>query len=398
MKRITFFSAITTLVVVAFAGSAFAQATAPSLVTQQLRLSSGANTYVNLRAGSNPTATDANPYFLDAPPTPTAGEGYALWLDPTNHIRTSIKFTSAAGPYAAGVGGPGYLYRVNAAGTGTEWVLPSDITSANEGLSIDSVTSPGTAIVQLGYTATGHNPITNTRFVTMNAASSLTFDGEGAFNVTATGGTSTMNMTFDPGTAGTITMPNIDPNATPLATDRLLILNGTNTVLTRALTSLVDANNGLTLDVGGAVPTVQLGDSATGIGQHPLNQDRYVTLGSHNLHFQGAGGFLIGDGTAQTDVTVDPGAAGFITLNEIDAATVAPSDRMLILDNANHVLTRNLTSLIQANEGTTIDSSTGTAIVQLGHTTDGNSQITTNRFIQFTGATPSLTWDGTGKY
>jgi hypothetical protein len=401
MKRITFLTKITALMaVVVLAGTTYAQApSVPSLVTQQLRLSSstgGPGGYINLRAGTGPAATDANPYFLDAPPTATPGEGYALWLDQANHIRTSIKF-STTGPFTGGIGGPGYLYRVNNAGTGTEWVLPSDITGANNGLVVDVTTNPGTAIVQLGDSvAAGSNPLTRDRYVNLGTHN-LNFMGGGGFNVGATGVNT--NMIFDQGATGTINMPNVIPQPTPSATDRLLILDNTSkNVFTRALTSLVDANNGLTIDVGGAVPVVQLGDSATGIGQHPLGQDRYVTLGTHDLHFQGVGNFVIGDGTATTGLTVDPGAAGFITLNQIDAATVAPSDRMLILDNTNHVLTRNLTSLIQANEGTTIDSSTGTAIVQLGHVTDGQSQITTSRFITMTGAAPALTWNGTGKF
>jgi len=236
----------------------------------------------------------------------------------------------------------------------------------------------------------------------MNAGSSLTFDGEGAFNVTATGGTSTMNMTFDPCTAGTITMPNIDPNATPLATDRLLILNATNTVLTRTLTSLVDANNGLIIDANGAVPVVQLGDTITGTA-HQLTRSRFVNLGTQNLNFEGAGNFVVGDGTGSSlGITFDQGTANtsFIRMLNVPANTPPlATDKFVYLDAAtNHVNTRLLSSLVAANNGLIVDntSNPGQSIVQLGDSLSAavGSQLSRDRWIGMNGK--NLTFEGSG--
>jgi hypothetical protein len=62
------------------------------------------------------------------------------------------------------------------------------------------------------------------------------------------------------------------------------------------------------------------------------------------------------------------------------------------------VLTRALTSLVNANEGLVVDNALtpGTSTVQLGAIVDGTNPIDVGRFVTFTGATPSLTYDGTG--
>jgi len=62
------------------------------------------------------------------------------------------------------------------------------------------------------------------------------------------------------------------------------------------------------------------------------------------------------------------------------------------------VWTRSLSSLVAANQGLIVNNTAnpGTTTVQLGDTVDGSSPINTTRFITMTGATPSLTYDGTG--
>lgn len=401
MKRITFLTKITALmVVIALAGTAVAQPSAPSLVTQQLRLSS-AGSYINIRAGANPTGSDANPYFLDnAPQPPVAAESYALWLDGANHIRQSIKFTSAAGPYVGGVGGPGYLYRVNNAGTGTEWVLPSDITSANNGLVVDVTTTPGTAIVQLGgatSVAGAAVPFTSDRFVNL-ATHALNFEGGGAFNVGITGAVT--NMTFDQGLTGTITMPNVPAVAAPLATDRLMILDLANQVHTRLISSLVDANNGLVLDVSGATPTVQLGGNSSVNGLAvAFTASRFVNLGGNDMNWEGAGNFNIGAGTAVQNIKLDPGATGFVRMNNIPASiTPNVADRFTFLDATNNVNTRTLSSLVDANMGLSIDPAVTTqAIVQFGANAaaDAVHALTATRWVNMNSNTINFEQNGT---
>jgi hypothetical protein len=403
MKRITFLTKITALMaVVALAGTAIAQPSAPSLVTQQLRLSTGSGNYINIRAGANSTAGDANPYFLDnAPQPPVATESYALWLDGTNHIRQSIKFQPVAGAPGSGIGGPGYLYRVNAAGTGTEWVLPSDITDANNGLVADKTTVAGTTIVQLGgatSVAGAAVPFTSDRFVNL-ATHALNFEGGGAFNVGLTGAVT--NMTFDQGLTGTITMPNVPAVAAPLATDRLMILDLANQVHTRLISSLVDANNGLVLDVSGATPTVQLGGATSVAGLAvAFSASRFVNLGGNDMNWEGAGNFNIGSGTAVQNIKLDPGATGFVRMNNIPASvTPLATDRFTFLDATNNVNTRLLSSLVDGNNGIEIDltSTPGTAIVQLGAaaSADVSSALAVDRFINMNSHAISFEQNGT---
>jgi hypothetical protein len=69
-----------------------------------------------------------------------------------------------------------------------------------------------------------------------------------------------------------------------------MMLDAANIVQTRAISSLVDANEGTFLNVAGATPTVMLG-SAAGDAANPLTAARTVSLGGQTLTFdQGAGG------------------------------------------------------------------------------------------------------------
>jgi hypothetical protein len=398
MKRITFLTKITAIAaVVALAGSAFAQPTAPSLVTQQLRLSDGAGNYVSMRAGTGGAGSDATHYLLDAAPATSLADGYALWLDNNNHIRTSIKFNTTPGN-TAGIGSPGYLYRVNAAGTGTEWVVPTDLTTANNGLVVDNTTTPGTTIVQLGALATATNTIAVPRFVSQAAGGSLTFDGAGALSFGA--GAATMNVTIDPGAAGFLKMNNLPTVTPPAATDKFVYLDGTtNIASTRLLSSLVNADNGLVIDLT-ATPgaaTVQLGALAS--GTNTITASRFVTqaqAGAGALTFDGTGALAFGAGTAKMDVTIDPSATGSLFLKNLPTSALATDLIVLIDATTNAAKTRAINSLVDANNGLFLDITTSsTPTVQLGGIASGVNTIAIPRFVT-QAAGGSLTFDGLG--
>jgi len=121
------------------------------------------------------------------------------------------------------------------------------------------------------------------------------------------------------------------------------------------------------------------------------------------MNFVGAGNFNVGDGTGVETIKVDPSATGAIQLKNVaNFATPTATDRILMLDptspTGDKVWTRSLSSLVAANQGLIVNNTVnpGTTTVQLGDTIDGNSPINTTRFITMTGASPSLTYDGTG--
>ena len=307
-------------------GEAFAQPTMPSLVTQQTRLSTGGGSpnYVQLRARQGILAT-TDAYFWDQAPVPTANVNYSMWLDANNNIVRSASFGPTVG--APGTGAPGYLERVNATGTGLDWVLPTAIVGANNGLVLDLTTNPGTAIVQLGDSvtgATGQGALSSNRFVHM-AGKDLSFENSGNMNLGTSAG-SIFNLTIDPGTAGVMKIH--DLLSSTIAT-KFLVLGGGDSVLTRDLSSLVVADNGLTINAVGGF--VELGSVAT--GGAPLLRNSFVTLSTHDMTFDGAGNFNVGDGTSAENIKLDPSATGAVQLKNIaNFATPTNTDRILMLD------------------------------------------------------------------
>lgn len=418
MKRITFLPLIAALmVVVGITGTAMAQAPqVPSLVTQQLRLSNGSNAYINLRAGTGPVNSDLapGPYFLDAPPATSVGTSYVLGLNNLNHIVRSTGYGLVAGQVGPGIGGAGWLLRVNITGDGTEWIQPTDLTGANNGLVVDNTSVVGTAIVQLGGNtslAGAAVPFTSDRFVNL-ATHALNFEGGGAFNIGIAGAVT--NMTFDQGLTGNITMPNVPAPlpATYLNTDRLLFLDAANHVNTRTLASLVDANNGLVVDITGAIPTIQLGGPSAATGTAvAFAGDRFVDFGTHALNFQGVGTMTVGDGTSNTIINIDQGTTvgGSLNLKHVTPLaplSVAADNRFVVMTaGSDQVFTRDLSTLVNANNGLIVDNVTvpGTSTVQIGGPATGTAApLVRNSFVdmgaftmQYQGAGPFTVGDGT---
>jgi len=266
--------------------------------------------------------------------------------------------------------------------------------NANNGLVVDNTVNPGTSTVQLGGSATGLAPLLVNRFVTLGGKT-LNFDGTGNFNIGD--GVSAQNIAVDPGAAGTLEIHHL------LATTsdtKLLVLGGSDSVLTRDLSTLVVADNGISINpVGGFV---ELGGAVTNTS--PLLVNRFVSMGGKDLNFDGSGNFNVGTDAGSLDVTINPGttAGHFITMDNVlplPNASIDSNNRFVVLDEAtNHTYTRKLTSLVNANEGLVVNNTLtpGTSTVQLGSTTDGNNPIDVARFVTMTGATPSLTYDGTG--
>jgi len=364
---------------IAMIGETFAQV--PSLVTQQTRLSTGGPTpnYVQLRAKAGVAAT-TDAYFWDQAPVPTPNVNYSMWLDQNNNIVRSASFGPVVG--AAGTGAPFYLERVNATGTGLEWVLPSDLVQANNGLSIDN-TIPGTDIVQMGGPLIKATSIAQATFPLSFTAGTLNLgDAVGTYDINIDLGT----------TAHNINMKNIlADNATTL----FLTQTATGDVRTRDLSSLVVADNGLTINAVGGF--VELGSAVS--GGAPLLVDRFVALAGKNLNFEGTGNFNVGDGTNAQNITLDPGAAGSTNLKNL-APIVGPAatDRFVVMAAGNDkAFTRTLTSLVDANNGLIIDNSTGTSIVQLGATgpADVPSALSADRYINMNSHAISFEQNGT---
>ncbi|MEP7234628.1 MAG: hypothetical protein ABI778_04960 [Ignavibacteriota bacterium] len=386
MTRTTFTKTFSWLAVmiVALTGQVFAQATAPSLVTQQLRLSDGLtpNRYINIRAGISGIASDNIPYFLDQAPATDATKGYSLWLNGANHIVTSDAFA------AGSTTNQFWLERVKANGTGLEWVDPATLVQANNGLSVDNLTTPGSPTVQLGGPLIKATSVDqagfNLSFVNGSAATPTTY--------TLGNGTNVFNVSIDPSATGNVTMNNMQLDNT--ATD-FLVLDGTKNVKTRPLSSLVVADNGIWVNPTGGF--VELGGAVT--NTNALSTNRFVTLGGQTLNFDGTGNFNVGDGTNAQNITLDPSATGSTNLKSLATLpTPAQTDRFVVMADGNDkAYTRTLASLVNADNGLIVDNTVtpGTSTVQLGAPATGGANLLVSRFLGLNNQTMNYEGDGT---
>ncbi|MBS1904503.1 MAG: hypothetical protein JSS75_12415 [Bacteroidetes bacterium] len=460
MKRITLLSAKLAAVVAVVGLAGVVSAQVPSLVTQQLRLSTGGTTpnYVQLRAITGAGAS-TNFYQLDQAPTPTAGQNYSLWLNDQNQIVRSDAFGPAQSHF---------LLQVNTAGNGLQWVDPSVLTTLdgdikgpvdstlvnvghsglnnrliqgiNDATGYDNVSLlhidrggtnsnavPTAGAVAYGdgtayqFTAVGTNRqvLTSTGITApvwrdmlggmFDVNNGLTRVGDSliqwggtlikntsidqaGFNVAFTSGSNAnfnlgngsaqFNVSVDVGTGGNLNIKNL----TATTDTTLLIIDGTGNVHTRALTSLVSADNGLTITSNNVV---ELGSGAT--GGAPLLGNRFVSLSGHDLTFEGAGNFSIGDGTNSQNITLDHGATGQLTLKSLTATT---DTTILITDGTGNVHTRSMNSLVSADNGLIVNNISGTSTVELGSAATAGANLTRNSFVTLAGH--DLNFDGSG--
>jgi hypothetical protein len=275
-------------------GDVFAQV--PSSVTQQLRLSTGGLTpnYVQHRAITSVGAAPATFgwYAWDQVPDRTADplNNYLLFLNPSNEVRRTNGFTSAVA---------NYFVTVNAAGDNLTYLDPNDLIVAQNGL-----TENGQDTVELGGTLL-HATSINTSGFDMSWVNTT-----GTSNFILGDGNNTFNVNINPGTTGNLNLQNIDNDDTLLT---ILALDPTGNVRTRTLASLVDADNGLTVDVVSGTSVVHLGDDVS--GGAPLLTDRFVSLGGNDLNFEGASGNLnLGDAASNVTTNVHTGTTGNMTL------------------------------------------------------------------------------------
>lgn len=321
--RITTVAAL--LLAMFLVGEAFAQV--PSSVTQQLRLSTGGATpnYVQHRAMSGAVAPPAGYnavggyYAWDQVPAPTVGTNYLLFLNPTNEVRR----TSAFGTVASGAAGqPTFLLTVNAAGDNIDYLDPANLIIAQNGL-----TEPTPNTVELGGTLLHATSIDQDgfgmSFVNNDAVTPTTF--------TLGGGTGTLNVNIDPGAGGNLNLANIDPL---LTAETALFLDGANNVVSRDLDGLVDADNGVTEVYAAGVSTIQLGAPAT--GGSTLATDRFISLATNDMNWEGTGNFNLGDGASNVTTNINTGATGNLTLQGTLLTPAIPAPvNFLYLDGAN---------------------------------------------------------------
>lgn len=333
-----------------FVGETFAQPV-PSSVTQQLRLSTGGTTpaYVQHRAitGATRSADPSNYnaagawYAWDQVPSTSPGVNYMFYLNDLNEIRRTNSF---------GLTQANYIARVNALGTNIEFADPDALVDAQNGL---NEFSPN--VIELGGPLLRNTSIDQSTF-------NMTFTNTGAtassFNVTA-GALNTLNVNIDPGAAGNINLQNIDPLATA---ETILFLDGPTggNVVARTVDDLIDADNGLTETYATGVSTISLGSVAP--GGAPLLADRYVSLATFDLNFEGASGnFNIGTG-GDVNTNINTGATGNFTITGTSLTPAAPTPaNFLYLDAANNV-----------RRATADDLPAGTATTWMGVDVGGN--------------------------
>lgn len=328
-QRILSSFALLAIVGLFFAGDVLAQSV-PSLVTQQMRLSTGGVTpnYVQHRAiVSSPVAPATNGWYAwDQVPTATAGINYLLFLNDQNEVRRTTQFSVANSLQIA---------RVNLAGDNIEFTDLSALVNARNGLRIDNDTvlmggplTENTAIDASGFNMTWSN----------SSASPTTF--------TLGTGTNTFNVGIDVGPAGNLTLTNIDIDTTA---DNILVTDATGNVRSRSISSLVDveANNGLiTTDTGSRV-TVQLGSPAT--GGAPLLANRFVSLNSFDLNFEGAGNMNLGNATSNVSTNINTGTTGNMTLQGTTLNSTVGVDNFAFVNTTTNVVHRAGTLALDSN-------------------------------------------------
>lgn len=286
-------------------GDAFAQV--PSSVTQQLRLSTGGGSpnYVQHRAITGVTAPPAATnawYAWDQVPAVAVGVNYLLMLNDQNEVRRTNQFSSSVA---------NYFVTVDATGNNLTYLNPDDLIVAQNGL-----TENGSDTVELGGTLL-HATSINTNGFDMSWVNTT-----GTSNFNLGDGTNTFNVNINPGASGNLNLQNIDNDDTLVT---ILAMDPTGNVRTRTLASLVDADNGLTVDVVNGTSVVHLGDDVT--GGAPLLTDRFVSLAGFDLNFEGASGNVnLGDATSNITTNVNTGTTGNMT---IQGTTLDDNDGVL---------------------------------------------------------------------
>ena len=290
--------------------------------------------------------------------------------------------------------------------------------TADQGLIWDGVAGR----YRLGAAASGTNPINTNRFVTINGAGNLTFDngagitmltmandgnvgistaGAGLTNIgSATAGAiivqSSASIAF---TAPTMTSTSTTSNTINAATLNLNIAAGNNTVLgngtgTFGLSSTqlnVASGNGEISDAVGPV-VISDGDGLlihTAGGPDLTIFETGFDRGANQISVGATTGTLLLNGVSGTANITAPSLAA-----DVLPAFVHPTDGIVIANGTGVLRRRPVTDLINANQGLTYNED-ATANVQMGSTTDGNSAITTTRFVRV-GAAGTLTFNGVG--
>lgn len=299
-------------------GGAYAQAV-PSLVTQQMRLSTGGATpnYVQHRAITGALAAPGASntwYAWDQVPLATAGQNYLLFLNGANEVRRTNMFTIADTFRIA---------RVNALGDNIEFVDPTSLVEANNGL---SVFNPG-GIVQLGGDLIQNTTVDLDGFNMGWVNGSAT-----AATYTLGDGTNVLNLNINPGTGGNVNIQNLTQDDT-LST--LIVRDLAGNIHTRTLESLVDADNGLIANVVNGQTIVSLGAPAT--GGAPLLTDRFVSLSGNDLNFEGTGNFNLGDAASSVTTNIHTGTgAGVLTFQGATRNSTVGINNFAFVNEANN--------------------------------------------------------------
>lgn len=216
----------------------------------------------------------------------------------------------------------------------------------------------------------------------------MTFEN-GTMNLGVVGGATNYNLNVDLGAGGNMTMKNV---AADLTAPNIVAVDNLGNVRLRSFGSLVTADNGL-IATGSLI---SMGSPAT--GGAPLLTNRFISLSGNALNYEGAGNFNIGDGAATMNIKLDPGAAGFITANNVATLpTPTSTDRFVVLETGtNNAYTRTLSSLVAANNGLIVDNAAtpGTSTVQLGSPATGGAALLTDRFVDL--STHTLNYEGAG--
>lgn len=329
-QRILSTFALLVLVGLFFVGDVFAQAV-PSLVTQQMRLSTGGVTpnYVQHRAiTSSPAAPGTNGFYAwDQVPTTVAGTNYLLFLNDLNEVRRTTPFSVANSLQIA---------RVNLAGDNIEFTDLSSIINARNGLHTvnDTVLMGGPLTENTSIDASGFN-------MTWSNGSATT-----PTTYTLGNSTNTFNVNIDVGTAGNLTLNNIDVDTTA---NNILVTDATGNVRSRSITSLVDvdANNGLiTADTGSRV-TVQLGAPTS--GGAPLLSNRLISLNNFDLTFENTGDVNLGATGSNVTTNVNTGTTGVMTLQGTTLNSTVGVDNFAFVNTTTNEVHRAGTLALDSN-------------------------------------------------
>ena len=211
---------------------------------------------------------------------------------------------------------------ISQAGAPPIWANATGLINAKNGLTVraDTVLLGGPLVENTSINTAGFNM----NFVNGSATASTMNLGNG---------TNTFNININPGTTGIVNLTNIRVDTTA---PNILVTDATGNLHLRSLASFiqVQADNALIATTVGNTTTISMGSPAT--GGAPLLTNRFISLSSHNINYEGTGNMNLGDATSNVTTNVHTGTTGNMTVQGTTLYNTAGANNIVYIDSTTH--------------------------------------------------------------